>query len=115
MASVELANDELRLLRHLLSYISNFELDNLTEDQRLVYEDRLALARQIDRKLERATADTWCRHCLERPRDYANGLCRRCKRYEAKYDRLPSEDTLLRSSRRSFERPPTRGKTGSRP
>lgn len=45
-------------------------------------------------------SQAWCRHCDADPQAFADGLCRPCAAYQRKYDRLPSEELLVKRQRR---------------
>jgi hypothetical protein len=68
-----------------------------------------------DKKLAAAGRGGLCVHCGERAGSGTEGLCNRCTAYRRKYERLPSEETLVESSRRRAERdqrPPDRRPRG---
>jgi NMD protein affecting ribosome stability and mRNA decay len=72
---------------------------------------------EVDKKLADAGRSGLCAHCGERAGGGSEGLCSRCTAYRRKYNRLPSEETLVESSRRRTEReqrPPDRRPRGSR-
>lgn len=56
------------------------------------------------RKLHKALKPLICSHCGSRPHRRRTGLCDRCHVYREKYQRLPSEDTIVASATRLLNR-----------
>lgn len=65
------------------------------------------LLEAADARLAKAAPEAICKHCDQRVAKRRDGICERCNAYRVKYNRLPSEETLLRSARRESQRPRT--------